>query len=148
MRGNVYVSQPEQVVNWVPEILLTAEVAFRGLNRCMPQQELNLLDLAAVAVAQLRTSPPQVMRCNVLQSSFFATGLDHVPHNILRDAFPRSSYVMRTVALRWIFTRRRVCRTSGWHRANWFGWCSTREKHWPNWTKLDHDANCQFLASA
>jgi hypothetical protein len=29
-----------------------------------------------------------------------------------------------------------------------FGWYSTREKHWPNWTKLDHDANCQFLASA
>jgi hypothetical protein len=21
------------------------------------------------------------------------------------------------------------------------------EKHWSNWTKLDHDANCQFLAS-
>ena len=55
---------------------------------------------------------------------------------------------MRTVALRWIFTLRRECRTSGWHKANLFEWCSTREKHWPNWTKLDHDANCQFLASA
>ncbi len=22
------------------------------------------------------------------------------------------------------------------------------EKHWPNWTKLDHDRKCQFLASA
>jgi hypothetical protein len=43
---------------------------------------------------------------------------------------------------------RRECRTSDWHKANWFGWCSTREKHWPNWTKLDHDRNCQFLASA
>src|SRR6478672_2096638 len=29
---------------------------------------------------------------------------------------------------------RRVCRTSGWHKVNLFGWCSTREKHWPNWT--------------
>ena len=55
---------------------------------------------------------------------------------------------MRTVALRWIFTLRRECRTSGWHKANLFGWCSTRERHWPNWTKLDHDAICQFLASA
>ena len=54
---------------------------------------------------------------------------------------------MRTVALRWIFTLRRECRTSDWHKANWFGWYSTREKHWPNWTKLDHDANCEFLAS-
>jgi hypothetical protein len=41
---------------------------------------------------------------------------------------------MRTVALRWIFTLRRECRTSGWHRANLFAWYSTREKHWPNWT--------------
>jgi hypothetical protein len=55
---------------------------------------------------------------------------------------------MPTVALRWIFTLRRVCRTRDWHKANLFEWCSTREKHWPNWTKLDHDANCQFLASA
>jgi integrase len=29
------------------------------------------------------------------------------------------------------FTLRRECRTNGWHKANWFGWCSTREKHWP-----------------
>jgi len=41
---------------------------------------------------------------------------------------------MRTVALRWISTLRRVCRTNGWHKVNLFGWCSTRGKHWPNWT--------------
>jgi hypothetical protein len=28
------------------------------------------------------------------------------------------------------------CRTRGWHKENLFGWCSTRERHWPNWTKL------------
>jgi hypothetical protein len=60
----------------------------------------------------------------------------------------RSSYVMRTVALRWIFTLSRVCRTRGWHKADLFGWCSIRERHWPKWTKLDHARNCQFLASA
>ena len=53
---------------------------------------------------------------------------------------------MPTLALRWIFTLRRECRTSGWHKANLFEWCSTRERHWPNWTKLDHDRNRQFLA--
>jgi len=31
------------------------------------------------------------------------------------------------------------------HKANLFGWYSTRERHW---TKLDHEANCQFLTSA
>jgi hypothetical protein len=40
------------------EILFTAEIAFRCLDGCMPQQELNLLQLATAAVAQLRASPP------------------------------------------------------------------------------------------
>jgi hypothetical protein len=34
----------------------------------MAQQELNLLQLAAARVAQLRTGSPQVVRCNMLQS--------------------------------------------------------------------------------
>jgi len=38
------------------EILFAAEVAFCSLNRSMAEEELNLLDLAAVCVAQLRTS--------------------------------------------------------------------------------------------
>ena len=54
----------------------------------MPQQELNLLKLATAAVTQLRTGSPQVMRCNMLQAHSLAAGLDYVPHNILRDAFP------------------------------------------------------------
>jgi len=28
------------------------------------------------------------MRCNMLQACSFAAGLDHVPHNILGNAFP------------------------------------------------------------
>ena len=37
---------------------------------------------------------------------------------------------------------------SGWHKANFFGWYSTRERRSLNWTKFDHEANCQFPASA
>ena len=70
------------------EILFAAEIAFRGLDGCMPQQELNLLQLATAAVAQLRAGSPQIMRCNMLQARSLAAGLDYVPHNILRDAFP------------------------------------------------------------
>ena len=33
----------KKVVHWMPEILLAAEIAFRRLNRCVAQQELNLL---------------------------------------------------------------------------------------------------------
>jgi hypothetical protein len=40
------------------EILFATEIAFRCLDGCMPQQELNLLQLATVAVAQLRTGSP------------------------------------------------------------------------------------------
>ena len=36
-------SEVEKVVHWMPEILFAAEIAFRGLDRCMPEQELNLL---------------------------------------------------------------------------------------------------------
>ena len=69
------------------EILFAAEIAFRCLDGCMPQQELNLLQLATARVAQLRTGSAQVMRCNMVQARSLAAGLDHVPHNILRDAF-------------------------------------------------------------
>ena len=81
-------SELKKVVHWMSEILFAAEIAFRRLDRCMPQQELNLLQFATAAVAQLRTGSPQVMRCDVLQARSLATALDHVPHNILRDAFP------------------------------------------------------------
>ena len=61
IRSEVY-----KIVDWMPEILFAAEIAFRGLDGCVPEQELNLLKLAATVVAQLRTSPAQVVRCNVL----------------------------------------------------------------------------------
>ena len=81
-------SEVKKIVHRMPEILFAAEIAFRRLDGCMPQQELNLLQLTAAAVAQLRTGPPQVVRCNVLQARSLAAGLDYVPHDILRDAFP------------------------------------------------------------
>jgi hypothetical protein len=56
----------EKIIHWMPEILLAAEIAFRGLDRCVTEQELNLLKLTTAVVAQLRTSPPQVVRGNAL----------------------------------------------------------------------------------
>ena len=50
----------------MPEILFAAEIAFRGLHGSVPEQELNLLELTAAIVAELRAGPPQVVRCNVL----------------------------------------------------------------------------------
>jgi hypothetical protein len=36
-------SEVEKIVHRMPEILFAAEIAFRGLHGCMPEQELNLL---------------------------------------------------------------------------------------------------------
>jgi hypothetical protein len=43
-------SEVEKIVYWMPEILFAPEIAFRGLDRCMPQQELNLLQFTAAVV--------------------------------------------------------------------------------------------------
>ena len=81
-------SEVKKVVHWMSEILFAAEIAFRCLDGCMPQQELNLLQLATATVAQFRAGSPQVMRRNMLQARSLAATLDYVPHDILRDAFP------------------------------------------------------------
>jgi hypothetical protein len=51
-------TEVKKIVHRVTEILFAAEIAFRRLNGCMPQQELNLLQLASACVAQLRTGSP------------------------------------------------------------------------------------------
>jgi hypothetical protein len=89
----IVLCEVKKIVDRVSEILFAAEIAFRRLHGCMPQQELNLLQLAAARVAQLGTGSPQVMRGNVFQSRSLAAGLDYVPHNILREAF--SPYLSR-----------------------------------------------------
>src|ERR1035438_6584600 len=44
--GNVR-SQRKPVVHWVPKVLLAAQITFRGLYRCVSEQELNLLQFTA-----------------------------------------------------------------------------------------------------
>jgi hypothetical protein len=81
-------SEIKKIIYRMAEILFAAQIAFRRLDGCMPQQELNLLQLATARVAQLRTGSPQVMRRNMLQARSLAATFDYIPHDILRDAFP------------------------------------------------------------
>lgn len=76
----------KKIVDRVSEILFAPEIAFGRLNRCVAQQELNLLQFTAAIMAELRAGPPQVVRCNVLQPCSLAAGSDHVPDNVLREA--------------------------------------------------------------
>ena len=55
----------EPVVYRVTQILLASQIALRGLDRNMAEQELNLFQLAAAGVAQLGTGSSQVMRGHV-----------------------------------------------------------------------------------
>jgi hypothetical protein len=80
-------SEVKKVVYRMAEILFAAEIAFRCLHGCMPQQELNLLQFAAAGMAQLRTGSPQVMRRNMFQARSLAAALDYIPHDILGQAF-------------------------------------------------------------
>src|SRR5271157_1182839 len=79
-------SKIKQIVDRMSQILFAAEVALRRLHGCMAQQELDLFQLTTAAVAELGTSPAQVMRCNMLQSRPLTTCLYDVPDHVLRDA--------------------------------------------------------------
>jgi hypothetical protein len=70
----------------VTQVLLAAEVTLRGLNRSVAKQELNLLDFAAVRVAELRAGSAQIVWSDMLKPSFLTAPLDHVPDHVLRDA--------------------------------------------------------------
>ena len=59
-------SEVKKIVHRMSEILFAAEIAFRRLHGYMPQQELNLLQLAPARVTQLGAGSAQVMRRNVL----------------------------------------------------------------------------------
>ena len=77
-------SEVEKIIHWMSEILFAAEIALRCLHRCMPQQELNLLQLSSTVMTQLRAGPPQIVGGNMLQARSLAAGSDHVPDNVLR----------------------------------------------------------------
>jgi hypothetical protein len=69
----------------MPEILFAAEVAFRSQKRRVSEQKLNLLKFSAICVAQLRTSPTQIVRRDTRQSCSLATTSHDVPDDILRE---------------------------------------------------------------
>jgi len=73
--SNGDVSQLEQIVHGMSEILLAAKITLCRLNGGVAQQELNLLDLPAARMTQLRAGPAQVVWRNVLQPGLFTAAL-------------------------------------------------------------------------
>jgi len=56
------------IVDGVSEPLLAAQVSLRGLDADVTKQELDLLKLNTCLVTQTRTSSPQIMRGNAVES--------------------------------------------------------------------------------
>jgi len=56
--GASKVKKVKKVVYRMSQILFAAEIAFRRLDGCMAQQELNLFQLAPTRMTQLRTGSP------------------------------------------------------------------------------------------
>ena len=71
----------------MPEVLLAAQVSFGRLHRGVAEQKLNLFDLPATRMTQLRARSPQIVWRDAFQPRFFAAALDHVPDHVLGDRF-------------------------------------------------------------
>ena len=60
--------QAQAVINCNRNFLLGPKITLRGLNRRMPQQKFDLLEIATALSAGLGTGSAQVMRAEVLDS--------------------------------------------------------------------------------
>ena len=75
------------VVDRLLKVLFAAKISLRGEDGRVSQEELNLFDFAARRMAQICTGPTQIMWSEVVQLRPFSTPANHVPDDILGDAF-------------------------------------------------------------
>jgi len=73
-------SQPQVVIDGDGYLLLGTEVAFGRLDGCVAEQELDLLQVAAVLAAEFRAGTAQIMCAETLDTDGFRGGFDHAPH--------------------------------------------------------------------
>jgi hypothetical protein len=66
------------------QILLGPKVSLCRLNRCVAQQHLNLLKLAATGAAQLRAHAAEIVRRDARNARCFGVGLDELLDHLLR----------------------------------------------------------------
>jgi hypothetical protein len=60
--------QPKAVIDCNRNLLLGSEITLRGPNRRVPQEKLDLLEIATALAAKFGTGSAQVMRAEVLDS--------------------------------------------------------------------------------
>ena len=84
----------DPVIHRGPNALLAAEVSLRRLDRDVPEEELDLLQLAARRMAQPSACSPKIVRREPLDARFAGVLADHVPDclsvKLSPQAFPFS----------------------------------------------------------
>jgi hypothetical protein len=69
LRESRYSLKVPVVVHRNCDVLLRTKISFRRLDRGVAEEKFDLLQVAAVLAAQLRTGPPQMSRCTQFGSS-------------------------------------------------------------------------------
>jgi len=77
----------DAIVHGSTDSLLAAEIAFRCLDRYMPQQELNLVQFSACGMAQLGTGAAKIVRTQAIEAEVRRVLLHYMPDQPLSDAF-------------------------------------------------------------
>ncbi len=70
---------PDRIVDCIAEPLLASQIALRRLHADVPEQELDLLQLATTLVAQPGARPTEVMRRHIAEIAGLARLLDNAP---------------------------------------------------------------------
>src|ERR1700676_3139858 len=99
-------SQPDRIIRRVHQILPRAQITLGSLDRCVAEQQLDLLKLATGCAAQLGTSAPEVMGRDSRNANLRRITTEHLPHDFLAEALTsnrtaaihRAKYVARSDA--------------------------------------------------
>jgi hypothetical protein len=73
---------PDPVIYSAADSLLASQIPLRGLNRNVPEQELNLFEFAASGLAESRAGPAKIMRGKVWNSSLSRRVFHDVPDRL------------------------------------------------------------------
>ena len=65
------------------QILFGAKIPFRGLHRCVPQQQLNLLQFATRDPAELRACTTQIVGSDPWDPGRAGVALEQLPDDLL-----------------------------------------------------------------
>jgi hypothetical protein len=70
---------PDVVIHSTANTLLASKIALRGLDRDVPEKELDLFELASCGLAEPRAGPSQIVRSQIRNTSFLCGVLHDVP---------------------------------------------------------------------